>query len=163
MQTKDKRAAKSRITILRNSSDSSRLFSDFEHRHFWRWTEFSSYLQFLLTFTLASGAVTYLLLDSVIYVETLGFLAVLFEALLGVPQFYRNYHNKSTQGMRYVENLLAIELKIENSTALKESASMWMFHGAVTVCFSQKVFLLPVYKWWSCGRQETSSKPCIFW
>ena len=76
------------------------IFTDFERRYFWRWTDFGSYIQFLLAFTATAGAITYLLIDHVIYVETLGFLAVLFEALLGAPQFYRNYKNSSTQGMR---------------------------------------------------------------
>ena len=74
--------------------------SDFERHHFWRWTDFGSYVQFLLAFTTVVGAVTFFLMDFALYVETLGFLAVLFEALLGAPQFYRNYQNSSTQGMR---------------------------------------------------------------
>ena len=44
---------------------------------------------------------TYLLIDVEVYVEVLGFLAVFFEAMLGAPQFYRNFKNKSTKGMRY--------------------------------------------------------------
>ena len=75
-------------------------FPDFERHHFWRWTDFGSYVQFLLAFTTVVGSVTYFLMDFAVYVETLGFLAVLFEALLGAPQFYRNYQNSSTQGMR---------------------------------------------------------------
>jgi len=38
-------------------------------------------------------------LDSTFYIETIGFLAVFFEALLGTPQFLRNYRLKSTEGM----------------------------------------------------------------
>ena len=49
-------------------------------------------------------------MDFAVYVETLGFLAVLFEALLGAPQFYRNYQNSSTQGMRY-ETQISVENK----------------------------------------------------
>ena len=33
------------------------------------------------------------------FVETVGFLAVFTEAMLGMPQFYRNFTNKSTYGM----------------------------------------------------------------
>ena len=36
------------------------------------------------------------------FVEAVGFLAVFTEAMLGTPQFYRNYSNQSTYGMRYV-------------------------------------------------------------
>ena len=53
-------------------------------------------------FTAFTGGVTWLLLDVPVYIEVLGFLAVFFEAMLGAPQFYRNYCNKSTAGMRYV-------------------------------------------------------------
>ena len=68
--------------------------------HFWRWTDFSSYVQFTLTFIGVFGVFTYLLLDNVYVVEITGFLAVFAEAMLGAPQFYRNFTNKSTQGMR---------------------------------------------------------------
>ena len=46
------------------------------------------------------GALTYFMLEIKIYVELIGFLAVFFEAMLGAPQFYRNYQNRSTKGMR---------------------------------------------------------------
>jgi len=34
-----------------------------------------------------------------LFVETTGFLAVFVEAMLGIPQFLRNYKNQSTRGM----------------------------------------------------------------
>lgn len=45
------------------------------------------------------GTTTWLFLDNQFYVETIGFLAVFFEALLGTPQFLRNFRLKSTEGM----------------------------------------------------------------
>lgn len=60
------------------------------------------YLQCVLAFTVLATYVTYLLLDSVLFVESLGFLAVFTEAMLGTPQLYCNYQNKSTEGMRLV-------------------------------------------------------------
>lgn len=33
-------------------------------------------------------------------IELIGFMSLLIEAMLGVPQFFRNYQNKSTEGMR---------------------------------------------------------------
>lgn len=42
----------------------------------------------------------YLFNDYPIFVESVGLLAVLTEAMLGVPQFLRNLNNKSTEGMR---------------------------------------------------------------
>jgi hypothetical protein len=54
----------------------------------------------LALFCLFGAALTKFLIDVSIYVEILGYLAVFTEAMLGVPQFYRNYINKSTDGMR---------------------------------------------------------------
>lgn len=74
---------------------------DFDWSHFWSWSHFLDYVQCVLAFTLVAAYVTYLLLDSAVFVETLGFLAVFIEAMLGTPQLHCNYQNKSTEGMRY--------------------------------------------------------------
>ncbi|KAM9415537.1 solute carrier family 66 member 2 isoform 2-T2 [Salvelinus alpinus] len=76
-----------------------RSFTDFDWSHFWSWSRFVDYLQCVLAFTLLAAYVTYLLLDSSVFVESLGFLAVFTEAMLGMPQLYCNYQNKSTEGM----------------------------------------------------------------
>ncbi|KAL3170085.1 hypothetical protein MRX96_015156 [Rhipicephalus microplus] len=68
-------------------------------RHFWAWTDFLSYVEFMATFALCSGSLLYLLLDVEIVVEAVGFVALLTEALLGLPQFWRNMRNQSTHGM----------------------------------------------------------------
>lgn len=75
-------------------------FPDFEVEHFWKWTHFDSYIQFTVTFTALMGLLTYIFIDNWVYIETIGFLAVFAEAMLGAPQFYRNFQNKSTKGMR---------------------------------------------------------------
>lgn len=76
-----------------------RPYLDFDPHHFWHWSSFADYVQCVLAFTGVAGYVTYLSIDSVLFVETLGFLAVLTEAMLGVPQLYRNYRHHSTEGM----------------------------------------------------------------
>lgn len=76
-----------------------RVFSDLDTNFFWKWTDFQSYLDFMLLFAGLGGVLTYLLVDVPIFIETVGLLAVLIEAVLGVPQFLRNYCNKSTSGM----------------------------------------------------------------
>ncbi|XP_051728459.1 solute carrier family 66 member 2 isoform X3 [Ctenopharyngodon idella] len=76
-----------------------RSFTDFDWNYFWFWSRFVDYLQCVLAFTVLAAYVTYLLLDSVLFVESLGFLAVFTEAMLGTPQLYCNYQNKSTEGM----------------------------------------------------------------
>ena len=74
--------------------------ADLEAANFWNWTNFSDYLQFILCFVAIGGLLTYLLIDFKVYLETLGFVSVFTEAMLGAPQFYRNFSNKSTEGMR---------------------------------------------------------------
>ncbi|XP_062923216.1 solute carrier family 66 member 2 [Mobula hypostoma] len=80
-------------------STSIHRFTDFDPRYFWAWSRFLDYIQFCLSFTVACLFVTYLLIDSQLFVETLGFSAVLTEAMLGLPQLWRNFKNKSTAGM----------------------------------------------------------------
>lgn len=75
-------------------------FLDFDTRYFWKWTDFASYLQFLLFFVAFLTLMNFMFLESTFYVETVGFLAVFAEACLGIPQFYKNFQNKSTIGMR---------------------------------------------------------------
>uniref|UniRef100_A0A2K6PQD2 Solute carrier family 66 member 2 n=1 Tax=Rhinopithecus roxellana TaxID=61622 RepID=A0A2K6PQD2_RHIRO len=71
----------------------------FDPHHFWQWSSFWDYVQCVLAFTGVAGYITYLSIDSTLFVETLGFLAVLTEAMLGVPQLYRNHRHQSTEGM----------------------------------------------------------------
>ena len=53
-------------------------------------------------FIVFGALLTYSLLEVKVYLETLGFVSVFTEAMLGAPQFYRNYKNQSTEGMRLV-------------------------------------------------------------
>jgi len=75
------------------------VFTDFEPEHFWQWTDFQSYLEATVCFVAVGSFVMYLMLKYDPFVETVGFLAVFTEAMLGMPQFYRNFTNKSTYGM----------------------------------------------------------------
>jgi len=85
---------------------------DFDPHHFWHWSSFGDYVQCVLAFTGVAGYVTYLSIDSALFVETLGFLAVLTEATLGVPQLYRNYRHQSTEGMRERAAVLCVESRL---------------------------------------------------
>ncbi|XP_041101680.1 solute carrier family 66 member 2 isoform X2 [Polyodon spathula] len=87
------------IRVANELNMKRRAFADFELKYFWLWSRFMDYLQCVLSFTALAAYITYLFLDSGIFVETLGFLAVFTEAMLGMPQLYRNYQNKSTEGM----------------------------------------------------------------
>ena len=95
--------------------------SDFEADHFWQWTDFQSFIECTVCFVAVGSFVMYLLLKYDPFVETVGFLAVFTEAMLGTPQFYRNFTNKSTYGMRFAN---------------------WLNYFAVCV-FQEKIDLLP--------------------
>lgn len=75
------------------------VFSDLDTNFFWKWTDFQSYLDFMLLFAALVGILTYLLVDVPIFVEIVGIFAVLTEAMLGLPQLFRNFYKKSTNGM----------------------------------------------------------------
>ncbi|XP_066435552.1 solute carrier family 66 member 2 isoform X1 [Eleutherodactylus coqui] len=87
------------VRVANDLNTKRRLFTDFDLNFFWHWSRFMDYVQCVLAFTAVTGYITYLSLDSVLYVEALGFLAVFTEAMLGVPQLYRNHQNNSTEGM----------------------------------------------------------------
>ncbi|XP_045470129.1 solute carrier family 66 member 2 isoform X1 [Harmonia axyridis] len=77
----------------------SRTICDFEFRHFWNWSDFQSYMDCMLVFTILISFLMYFLIDYLIFVEAIGFLAVFTEAMLGTPQLMKNFNNKSTEGM----------------------------------------------------------------
>ena len=66
---------------------------------FWYWTKYTYYLMTLLLITILFSGLTYLFHSKSIYVETLGLLSSLIEAMLGVPQLYLNYSRKNTKGL----------------------------------------------------------------
>ena len=90
------------LTVLR-TVPTIVLLLDFQRGHFWDWTHFSDYLLCVLIFMAVGGYITYLFLSFPMFVESVGFLAVFSEAILGVPQFYRNHINQSIVGMRLVK------------------------------------------------------------
>ncbi|XP_054880946.1 solute carrier family 66 member 2 isoform X2 [Poeciliopsis prolifica] len=73
--------------------------TDLDVRYFWKWSAFEDYLLFCSGLAALCAALTLLLLDSAVFVEALGSLAVMFEAMLAVPQLLQNLQNRSTRGM----------------------------------------------------------------
>ncbi|KAG9511264.1 Solute carrier family 66 member 2 [Fragariocoptes setiger] len=73
-----------------------------ECRYFWRWTSFTSYLEFLCIFSIILAFVVYLSvtqLENPHVVETIGYASTIIESMLGLPQFITNFRKKSTFGM----------------------------------------------------------------
>ncbi len=74
--------------------------SDLQWKEFWKWTYFSDYCVVVFCVSVCGGFLTWWLNDVPLYVEALGFSSLILEACLGIPQFNKNYHKKSTEGMR---------------------------------------------------------------
>ncbi|XP_046897486.1 solute carrier family 66 member 2 [Hypomesus transpacificus] len=73
--------------------------TDLDPQFFWSWDGFEDYLIFLLAFTVPCSFITLILMDSALFVNALGSLAVMSEAMLGIPQLVQNQRNRSTLGM----------------------------------------------------------------
>jgi uncharacterized protein with PQ loop repeat len=66
---------------------------------FWKWTDFSYYIYFLIGFSGIVLVITTILGSSPAYFEFIGFLSLSIESMLGVPQLIKNHNSKSTQGL----------------------------------------------------------------
>lgn len=58
---------------------------DFDRRYFWAWTDFQSYLDFMLAVFFVGAIITFFMLPYHWFMETIGFLATFIEAMLGKP------------------------------------------------------------------------------
>ena len=84
---------------------SALLFSSnrFSWNEFWDWPDLKSYATFIVMFVgvvgLSSGVLMFL---SPLFVEVVGFAALMIEATLGLPQLIQNYQNGNTEGFSMV-------------------------------------------------------------
>lgn len=124
-----------------------RNFTDFDLNYFWKWTSFEDYAQALGCFVIFIGYSTYILQNVTIYVETLGFLAVFVEAMLGMPQFLKNYQNKSTVGMSIQMVCMWTSGDIFKTVyfILKAAPLQFSICGALQVCVDISIL---VQVWW---------------
>lgn len=56
---------------------------DFDLKYFWAWTDFQSYLDFMLAVWFVGAIVTYFMLPFPWFMESMGFVALFSEAMLG--------------------------------------------------------------------------------
>lgn len=71
---------------------------------FWRWDYFGEYIAFLSSFVVVVGSLTFFnlwLLHSKLLTVSIGFMALMTEATLGMPQLYHNWKSHSRGGLRY--------------------------------------------------------------
>lgn len=117
--------------------------SDLDFRYFWKWSAFEDYLLFCFGFTVLCAVVTLLLLDSAVFVETLGSLAVMFEAMLGLPQLLQNFHNRSTKGMSVKMVLLWMAGDVFKTTyfLMNESPTQFWVCGLVQILIDVAILL----------------------
>ncbi|KAK3570374.1 hypothetical protein QTP86_019248, partial [Hemibagrus guttatus] len=95
--------------------------ADLDVRYFWRWSAFEDYLLFCFGFTMLCAFFTLFFLNWVVFVESLGSMALLFEAMLGLPQLLQNYNNGSTRGMSDTGQLISSPAisKAQNALSIK--------------------------------------------
>ncbi|XP_050929500.1 solute carrier family 66 member 2 isoform X2 [Lates calcarifer] len=117
--------------------------SDLDLNYFWKWSAFEDYLLFCFGFTVLCAVVTLLLLDSVVFVEMLGSLAVMFEAMLGLPQLLQNFHNRSTKGMSVKMVLLWTAGDVFKTTyfVMNESPAQFWVCGFVQILIDVAILL----------------------
>uniref|UniRef100_A0A3Q1EHI7 Si:dkey-246g23.2 n=1 Tax=Acanthochromis polyacanthus TaxID=80966 RepID=A0A3Q1EHI7_9TELE len=115
---------------------------DLNFQYFWKWSAFEDYLLFCFGFTVLCAVVTLLLLDSAVFVETLGSLALMFEAMLGLPQLLQNFDNRSTKGMSVKMVLLWTAGDVFKTTyfVMNESPAQFWVCGSVQIMID--VFIL---------------------
>jgi len=78
------------VNSRRTAKAPVRILADMDIRHFWAWDSFLSYIAFLASFSAFVGFWCIVFLDSPLFFELLGFLALLTESTLGLPQVIRN-------------------------------------------------------------------------
>ncbi|XP_016336464.1 PQ-loop repeat-containing protein 1-like [Sinocyclocheilus anshuiensis] len=117
--------------------------TDLDLRYFWSWSSFEDYLMFCFALTLLCAFITFLFLDWVLFVEALGSLAVMFEAMLGLPQLLQNYNNRSTRGMSIKMVLLWTAGDIFKTTyfMINESPTQFVVCGAVQILIDIAILL----------------------
>ncbi|KAJ8335519.1 hypothetical protein SKAU_G00388610 [Synaphobranchus kaupii] len=121
--------------------------TDLDVRYFWCWSRFEDYLIFCFAFTVLSAFVTFLFLDSELFVEALGSLAVLFEAMLGLPQLLQNFQNRSTRGMSVKMVLLWTVGDVFKTTyfVVNESPTQFCVCGTVQILLDVAILLQVFY------------------
>lgn len=85
-----------------------RTFFSFNLRYFWRWTDLTSYLEFLFIITALLGVAVYFLIDCKPFVESLGYCATVSESMLALPLVIKNYRKKSVAGMSLLMVLMLL-------------------------------------------------------
>lgn len=119
------------VRVKRRTLSIKKSFYSLKVSYFWKWTDILSYMEFLIIFTLVVAAAMYFLIDNLVFVESVGFVALVTESMLGLPQVLKNFKNRSVEGMSLMMVL------------------MWFFgDGFKTVYYITRS---QPYQFWFCG------------
>lgn len=134
------------VQSINQVSSKRRFFTDFDLQYFWKWSRFVDYLQFCLCVSVVCTFVTYIFIDAAIFVEGLGFVAVLMEAMLGIPQLWQNFQKHSTHGMSVAMVLLwtAGDTFKTAYFIINESPVQFWLCGTLQICIDIAI-LIQVY------------------
>ncbi|KAE8608726.1 hypothetical protein XENTR_v10011585 [Xenopus tropicalis] len=131
------------LKTMNRVSTKKHCFTDFEAAYFWKWSRFEDYLQFCLCLTIIAALVTFVFLDVLVFVEGMGLLALLTEAMLGMPQLLRNYKNRSTHGMSVTMVLLWTTGDCFKTAyfIIKETPAQFWLCGTIQICIDIAILL----------------------
>ncbi|XP_049578727.1 solute carrier family 66 member 2 [Syngnathus scovelli] len=117
--------------------------TDLDLHYFWKWNAFEDYLLFCFGLSVLCAVVTIVLLDSAVFVEMLGSLAVMFEAMLGLPQLMQNFQNRSTKGMSVKMVLLWMAGDVFKTSyfLINQSPSQFWVCGSVQILIDVAILL----------------------
>ncbi|KAM4721880.1 solute carrier family 66 member 2-like [Rhinophrynus dorsalis] len=136
-------------------STKQHFFTDFELVYFWKWSRFEDYLQFCFCLTITGALLTYVFLDASAYVEGIGLLALLTEAMLGVPQLLKNFKSNSTRGMsvKMVVLWTAGDCFKTVYFIIKETPAQFWLCGTLQICLDVAILLQMA----ACGTEGSGA------
>ena len=128
------------------------------YRHFWKWTRFSDYLTFSVGLIIFLTCLT-LLAESEDYYTFLGYVALVTESGMGLPQLLGNWRSKSTQGMSVSMVLmwLAGDLYKTSYFILRQTPIQFLVCGVTQITLD--LFVLAQVGWYRKRQTEVTVNP----
>ena len=128
------------------------------HRHFWKWTRFEDYLAFTMGLITFLAFLTYTF-ESDGYYTALGYVALVTESGMGMPQLIGNWHSSSTQGMSVSMVLLwlAGDLYKTSYFLLRNTPPQFLVCGGTQVLVD--VLILLQVGWYRMGTAGPPASP----
>jgi len=74
--------------------------ADFRFADFWQWTSFTDYLVVLCSVTLLLSVVVFILQGNAVLAVAIGYLSLIAESSISMPQFVTNCRRGTTVGLR---------------------------------------------------------------